>query len=408
MKILYLVPYAPTRIRTRPYNLCLSLQRAGHDLTLGTCHESQAEEAELESFRQAGIQVIEQPLGKRRMAVNLITALFSGQPLQSLYSWQPALFQQIWAEIQRNRYDVVHIEHLRGAIYGIKLRQRLADSGMQIPVVWDSVDCISYLFEQASRLGRNAFGRIVTRLELRRTKKFEASLGGWFDRILITSQADARAFEQLEGFAPSHPVEILPNGVDLEYFRPDGTSPTDDRLVFTGKLSYHANVAAALHLVREIMPIIWQSQPATIVQLVGKDPDRALRDLAASDARVQVTGTVADIRPYIRKAAVAVAPIQYGAGIQNKVLEAMACGTAVVAYPIAVAGLPGIRAGEEILLADSPSEFSRLVLQLFTNTGFRKALSDKAYDYVCNHCSWDGAAGRLAAIYRDAIERLHT
>ena len=324
MKILYLVPYAPTRIRTRPYNLLLSLAKAGHSVTLATCWENQEEKNALDAFVSAGIQVIGQPLGRLQIVRNLTRAVLSGKPMQSQYSWQPALFRMALDEIRQKSYDVLHIEHLRGAIYGMQLSSGLQKDGKSIPIIWDSVDCISYLFEQALYLSRSVFGRIVSRLEFERTRKFEASQGSHFDRILITSTVDAQAFAKLDGFEPAHPVVILPNGVDLEYFSPGSSPRSENIVIFSGKLSYHANVSAALHLVQEIMPIVWEKEPETIVQLAGKDPTRAIKALAAADARVQVTGSVADLRPYLRQAALAVAPMLYGAGIQNKVLEAMA------------------------------------------------------------------------------------
>lgn len=405
LRILYLVPYAPTPIRTRPYNLCLSLTRAGHILTLATCWESHDEQVELGTFSAAGIRVLGRPLSKVQRARNITNALFAGQPMQGHYSWQPELFRAVWEEIQLNSYDIVHLEHLRGARYGKQLRIRIDRAKLNLPLIWDSVDCISYLFEQAAQQGRTLFGRIITRLELGRTKKYEASLGREFDRILITSPADAQAFQRLDGFEPPHPIEILPNGVDLENFRPAVAPRSENTVIFTGKLSYHANVSAALHLIQEIMPLVWQQKPQMRVQLVGKDPDRALRALAEADARIQVTGTVKDLRPYLQSAALSVAPMLYGAGIQNKVLEAMACGVPVVAYPVAVSGLQGIHPGEEFLLAHDPPEFSQKILQLLDDFEHRKSLAERAYRYVSTHCSWEQVARNLAVIYQDAIER---
>jgi hypothetical protein len=94
--------------------------------------------------------------------------------------------------------------------------------------------------------------------------------------------------------------------VDLEYFSPGSSPRSKNIVIFSGKLSYHANVAAALHLVKEIMPYVWEKRPETIVQLAGKDPSRAIKALAAADARIQVTGTVSDLRSYLRQAALAV------------------------------------------------------------------------------------------------------
>jgi hypothetical protein len=172
MKILYLVPYAPTRIRTRPYNLLLSLAQAGHSVTLATSWENQEEKKALDLFSSSGIQVISQPLGRLQRVMNLTKAVLTGVPMQSQYSWQPNLFRMVLDEIQQNSYDLLHIEHLRGAVYGMQLRSRLKEAGKSILIIWDSVDCISYLFEQAAEsaaahLERSSRGWSLERTEIR-------------------------------------------------------------------------------------------------------------------------------------------------------------------------------------------------------------------------------------------------
>lgn len=403
MRILFLVPYAPTSIRTRPYNLLHSLARIGCDLTLATCWEDHEEQDAMDAFKASEIKVIARPLSKFRRSWNLALSLFDERPMQSHYSWQPRLFQGVVQELLQEPYDILHIEHLRGAIFGLQLRSWMRQAGIHLPLVWDSVDCISHLFEQAAQSGRNAFGRIITRLELGRTRKYEAALSQQFDRILFTSEVDAQAYRSLDGFSTSQPITVLPNGVDLEYFTP-GLAPRDENtVIFSGKLSYHANVAAAMHLVQDIMPLVWERRPQSVVLLAGKDPDPALRRLCKREPRLQITGSVADLRPYLRSACLSVAPILYGAGIQNKVLEAMASGTPVIAYPIAVSGLQGITPGKEFLLAHSPPEFAEAILSLFDHKNQCQYLSENALRFVQSQYSWERTARTLETVYFEMI-----
>jgi glycosyltransferase involved in cell wall biosynthesis len=109
--------------------------------------------------------------------------------------------------------------------------------------------------------------------------------------------------------------------VDLEFFRPQVVPRDPATLIFTGKMSYHANLAAALDLIRDIMPRIWAHRPEVRVQIVGRNPPAWLRR-AARDPRVEIVGTVPDLRPYLARATLAVCPLRYAVGIQNKVLEA--------------------------------------------------------------------------------------
>ena len=300
------------------------------------------------------MEVLAEPLGRVQIGKNLAGALLKRKPMQSRYSWQPKLANKIDDYIN-NSYlncDIIHIEHLRGAIYGLELLKTMADGTPRRPILWDSVDNISALFQQAASQSGQGFGRWVTRFELPLTESYEASLSGKFERILVTSPLDRIAFNAIAQ-QDNHQtkIDVLGNGVDLEAFSPSAGPRLADTIVFSGKLSYHANVSSALFLVEQVMPIVWACRPQVRVRLVGKDPHNSLRKLALEDQRIEVTGTVPEIRPFLQSASLAAVTLTYGAGVQNKVLESMACATPVVSTSRAISALqaqprprrPGIR-----------------------------------------------------------------
>lgn len=410
MRILYLTPYTPNRIRTRPFHLIRGLTGHGHEVTVLTVTENAAEEADARTLHAHCAHVISAALPRWRAALNCLLAVPSGAPLQSAYSWQPALMQQLQhltnGHGKNAPFDVIHVEHLRGARYGLALKST-AKATPPPPIVWDSVDCISHLFSQAATYSRSPFGRIVTRLELSRTRQYEAKLPTIFDRTLVTSDADRRALLALSSRqTQAEPIHVLPNGVDLDYFTPGSAGEaeaqiaTGDYLVVSGKMSYHANVTMVLRLMREIMPRVWAHQPHVRLCIVGKDPTTAIQELAQHD-NVTVTGTVPDIRPYLRRATIAVAPLTYGAGIQNKVLEAMACGAPVVASPQAAAALDA-RPGRDLLLAGDDDAFAAAVLDLLAHPDRRQQLAAQGRAYVEAHHSWTSITARLVDIYAHA------
>lgn len=407
MNILYVVPYAPTLIRTRPYNLTRSLVRRGNTVILVTLWENDAEREALRNLGREGIEVFSAHLTKSRSTWNALGALPKRVPLQAVYCWQPEILQMLDMQIRTRRLDAVHIEHLRGVRYGLWLKSRFPVNSRP-PVVWDSVDCISYLFEQAARSSRSLFGRMVTRLELNRTRRYEGWLVPQFDRVLVTSSVDKDALERL---APNHlsigslastnseNITVLPNGVDLNFFAPSSQPREPDTVVFTGKMSYHANVTAALYLLDEIMPLVWAERPAVRVWIVGKDPPAAIRQLAIRNPqRVEVTGTVTDIRPYLGRAALAICPVKYGAGIQNKVLEAMAAATPVVASRQAVAALQ-TRDGEHLFVGDDSVALAQKVVQALGNTEMLGRIGQAGRRYVEHYHDWNAIVERLEAAY---------
>ncbi len=244
----------------------------------------------------------------------------------------------------------------------------------------------------------------MARLELPRTRRAEAHLPTLFDHTVVTAQGDADALRALAG--PDAPIVVIPNGVDLEGFVPPATAEerAPARIIFTGKMSYHANVTAAVQLVQVIMPLVWAQRPDAEVWLVGKEPSAEVRALAGE--RVTVTGGVESMAAALQAATVAAAPIAYGAGIQNKVLEAMACATPVVASPQAASALAAI-AGRDYLPGATPQAFADALLALLNDPALRGTVGEAGRAYVEEHHTWSAAAARLEALYAAAPGACH-
>jgi sugar transferase (PEP-CTERM/EpsH1 system associated) len=406
-RILFIVPYVPNLIRVRPYNLIRYLARGGSRITLLTLWGDEHERQSLQELVPYVEHVIALPLARWRSLWNCVTALPSRKPLQSVYCWEPGLAHELRALVQssngRGGFDAVHVEHLRGAQYGLHLKSLVQDK-KKLPVVWDSVDSISMLFRQAMVGAKSLFSRSLTRFELGRTESYEGWLVSQFDHVTVTSPADRRALEELlpAGVSPDR-ITVLPNGVDLDYFKPDArVERAPDTLVISGKMSYHANVTMVLHFVETIMPRVWEQRPQVKLYVVGKDPAREVQALTA-DPRIVVTGTVQHLPPYLQAAAVAVAPIAYGAGIQNKVLEAMGCQTPVVASPQAVSALQAVP-GQDLMVADAPEAFAQAVLRLLEDADLRQKVGQAGRCYVESHHYWPAVAARLEQVYEQAIQ----
>ncbi|MGZ9165515.1 MAG: glycosyltransferase, partial [Anaerolineales bacterium] len=330
MRIAYIVPYVPNQIRTRPYNLITHLSELGHEVDVFTVGSNDADRQDAEFLRTKCKKVVyyHQPLW--RSLANASRAVFSRRPLQAVYSWQPNLlrdFAEIYAQNRGFPYDVIHVEHLRGSQFGVDLKTRFPNQ----PVIWDSVDCISHLFKQASSESTDLFGKLITRFELGRTRRLEEFLLNCFDHVLVTSSVDRESLLGLnENGRKTAPVSVVANGVDQIFFYPNAQIQREaETLVFSGKMSYHANISMAKYLVADIMPRIWKTHPGTRLYIVGKDPTSDVKEFEKNPL-IKVTGTVEDIRPFLWRATISVVPLLYGAGIQNKILEAMATRTPVV------------------------------------------------------------------------------
>jgi glycosyltransferase involved in cell wall biosynthesis len=301
-------------------------------------------------------------------------------------------------------FDVVHVEHLRG----IASMEPLAGIA---PLVWDAVDCISLLCKRTITGGPSLKVRMVARVELERTRRYEARMVRRLPHIVITSERDRQAMIELSRTAGNNEMShneqagacmcVLPNGVDLHYFHPMQLERRRFNLVFSGKMSYHANVATALYLYHQIMPLIWQRNPEATLTIVGSKPPAVIQGLAA-DPRVEVTGYVDDIRPYIARADVMLCPMVYSVGIPNKVLEAAAIGTPVILTAQAASSL-GAVPGRDLLAASSAQEFADATLNLLEDDELRAAFSEAGRKYVERQHDWRVITGRLVDIYHQAI-----
>ncbi len=400
MRVAFVVPYVPNLIRVRSYNLLLQLAKQGIDVTLFTIATNAEEEREALALRDKISDVVVRRQSPWRSMVNCMAALPTKTPLQSVFSWNPHLQADLTIRQGSDCFDVIHVEHLRGSKYGRIIKSNFPN----IPVVWDSVDCISHLFAQTSARSKSPAGKWMSALELKRTRKAEGELVGLFDHILITSPVDRDELLRVALPRKTVPVSILPNGVDLEYFRRTTDHPRDEEtIVFTGKMSYHANISMVDHLVHEIMPKVWVKRPTAKLIIVGKDPPRRVREFA-QNSLVEVTGTVEDIRPYLWRATAAVVPLVYGAGIQNKILEAMASETPVITTSAAFLGLQA-NPGTDALIVDTAEDFSEAIVRLIENQALQREIGSAGLRYVNTHHDWSDISSQLVTCYRTAISQ---
>lgn len=393
MRILFISPYIPSLVRVRPYNIIKHLAWRGNEITLLALvppGEDTTSLAELENWCQR-IECVTLP--RWRTLWNGVQALPEHTPFQAAYSRSPEMQALVARTLKTAKFDVIHVEHLRGA--------ELSPAPNGTPVVFDSVDSISLLFEKTLHAGPSWRSRLKARLDLERTRSYESHLSERYSRVLVTSPQDKESLVALAGQTNADErIAVLPNGVDLAYFSPLALPREPATLVFSGKMSYHANEAAAIDLISTVMPLIWQQLPNTQLKIVGKDPSSILLALA-EDRRITVTGTVPDMRPHLAQATISVLPIRYGVGIQNKVLEAMAMETPVITTSQPMASLKA-KPGHDLLVADTPNDIATAALSLLRNEQRRRQIGTAGRRYVETHHDWNATAQNLESIYRDA------
>jgi len=222
--------------------------------------------------------------------------------------------------------------------------------------------------------------------EANRLRRIESGLYDHFDGITVVSSAEADAYRQTVGQHPG--LTVVRNGVDINYFQPL-PDPHNHSLVFVGVLNYRPNTEGISFFAQQVMPLLRRQVPDAHLFIVGRHPTPAVEALSQIPG-VEVVGSVPDVRQYIAQSSLAVAPLLIARGVQNKVLEAMACQRTVICSSGAAKGIDATP-GEHFLVADTPQEWAQTIAQTFADRDRRLALAAAARRHVEQFYSWEEA-----------------
>lgn len=233
-------------------------------------------------------------------------------------------------------------------------------------------------------------------LDLQAMRRIEAGIVGRAAHVMFASERDRRLILRMAGTPAS---SIVPNGVDVEFWCRQAPTLGLDRIVFTGAMHYPPNVDAALVLADSVLPLVRRRIPEVCLDIVGRDPAPSLLALAGRPG-VRVTGYVPDVRPYLEAASVFAAPLRFGAGIQNKLLEALAMELPVVASTLAVDGLRAGEASPPAVVADDPATMADRIVETLETVRRDPAPNAAGRAYVESLFRWEESGRRLDAILR--------
>ena len=269
------------------------------------------------------------------------------------------------------------------------------EAGRALHTLQDVCDCRSLFYQrQLAEPGLGFAGRWRVRQLLRRFRAFEAFT---LRSYPVTTAVSPQDQEYLQALAPGARVELIPNGVDLEQFAPDAAvEERPGELLMFGNMDFLPNVDSAVRFAREILPRVRQRAPEATFTVVGTDPVEEVRALASLPG-VEVTGGVPDLRPYLARATMLVAPMRFGAGIKNKVLETLAAEKPVVTSRRAAQALHP-EAAQLLRLADEDQEFADAVCGLLESPEERREIGRRGRETMRRRHSWEAAAAAYEAL----------
>jgi len=385
MKLLFVanrIPYPPYRgDKLKIYHLgkCLSAYNEVHLIAFLENKKDIVYKAELEKIF-ASVTLIALP--KWKSYWNVLCALFSALPLQVAYFKSNKMAVAIQQLLTLEQFDAVHIQHIRMAPYGlaIKVENKILD----LP------DAFSLYWDRRVKNATNFIEKFINKVERNRLWNYEHKVLQQFPKVLVCSSEDASYLELEHSLST---VSILPNGVDVDAFNGSQHNYEDNAvLLFTGNMDYAPNIDAVNYFVAEILPVIKDQFPTIKFIIAGQRPVKSV--LALANEHVVVTGFVKDFQSVYRSASIVVAPLRFGAGTQNKVLEAMAMAVPVVCTHIGFQGL-GVASGEGVYMESNKEAFTNRILTLLGNNAIRKSVGEKGMQVVQSKFDWKKVAQQL-------------
>ena len=394
MRILYVChrfPYPPKRGGTiRPFNMIKHLHQSGHEVVVCSLTRSDEQTKEAQGIARFCTEFHLGQVDNRLQMLRMLATLPTPLTASASFFHSTLLQRKIRGLLAEQKFDLIfvhcssvahYVEHVRG-----------------IPKVLDFGDMDSEKW-----------------LEYAQHKPFPLSLGYWWEgrRLLAEEKRLAQRFDfcttitrpehqTLLDFGVDTPSDWFPNGVDNDFFMPiEEVGYDPDTIVFLGRMDYFPNQQCMFDFCSEVLPLLKARRPSVKLQIVGADPSAAVRKLGDIPG-VTVTGSVPDVRPYVTRAALTVAPLRIARGTQNKILEAMAMGVPVVCSAIAAGGVDAIP-GQHLHAADAPAAQCDAILRILDDPQERERLSRAGRARVLSNHDWPNSMKRLDSVIERCV-----
>lgn len=395
MKVILLtqvLPYPPDsgpKIKTWNVIKYLALQ---NEITLVSFvrGDQSADIAHLRPYCKA-IHTIEMKRGPLRDIMALICSLFNGQPWMMIRDDRTAMRQLINKLAQQQDFEIAHADQLNMAQYA----ERVSDTRK----VLDTHNALWLLYKRLADTMNPGPKKWLLERDWRLLKRYEGQLCHRFDAITAVSEEDKAALEEAAG----HPLQmaVIPIAVDLDELPLVERGSQADHVLHFGTMYWPPNIDGITWFLNEVLPIIRQQHPEAIVDLVGSRPPQSLIARGQEDTRINVTGYVPELTPYLETAGVFIVPLRAGGGMRVKILEALARGLPLVTTSLGCEGI-AVEHNHHVLIADTPQDFAAAVLRLLTDRPLADQLGQAGRECIKNTYDYRAACKPLDQVYHNA------
>jgi sugar transferase (PEP-CTERM/EpsH1 system associated) len=379
LRILYVChrfPFPPKRGgKIRPFNMIRHLSASGHEVTVASLARSaqEADEGRGIAAHCAHYEIAE--VRDLAQMARMVLRLPTPTPSSMGYFYSPILAWRVRGLLARKRYDLifVHCSSVAQYVAGVRDIPKILDFGDM-----DSQKWLEYARYKPFPLSTGYW------LEGKKLEREERRLARLFDLCTATTRAE---WETLESYRTGVATDWFPNGVDSDYFAPSAAPYETDTICFVGRMDYYPNQECMFDFCANVLPRIQARRPQAKLIIVGADPSPAVKRLGQLPG-VTVTGSVPDVRPYLQRSALMVAPLNIARGTQNKILEAMAAGVPVVTSAVAAGGVHAVP-GEHFHVGNTAEECAAAVLRILEDRRERARLAAAGRSRMLSHHAWD-------------------
>lgn len=388
MNILYLChrfPYPPKRGgKIRPFNMVQHLSASGHQVTVCSLARSAQEAQEATGIAPycANFEIgqVREPVQIVRMVARLPLLT----PSSMGYFYSSELAQRVQSLLKSKKWGLLFVHCSSVAQYVAHVQD--------VPKILDFGDMDSHKWMEYAHYKPFPLS-LGYQLEGAKMLLAEKRLARRFDLCTATTRAE---WKTLTSYDTQSDTDWFPNGVDASYFSPTEAPYDPHTISFIGRMDYYPNQECMSRFCAQTWPLLKQHHPNLKLVIVGADPSPAMRQLGQLPG-VSVTGSVPDVRPYVRNSALMVAPLHIARGTQNKILEAMAMGVPVVTSTVAAGGVDALPLAH-LLVADSAPDCAQAILGIINNPAERARLSEAGRQRMLSHHAWPHSMHRLDAI----------
>ncbi|MFN9776458.1 MAG: glycosyltransferase [Candidatus Kapaibacterium sp.] len=371
--------------RVKPYHLLRHLA-SYHDVTLLTFHHgSEAPPEKVQAMEELGIDVVSIPLHPLRSGIKCLSNIANDLPLEIQFYQDAAYRKKVLQLLKEKNIDVAMGFFMRAGEY-------LRD--VNVPKILIAEDCRTLYMQRSheSTSSASVHQKLIRRWELSKLSAYEPAMVRAFDYTTFVTQEDISAMRATE---PNVQYRLLTNGVESDPASEYVNQGDRKDIVFAGKLDVWANTMMVHEIAKEIFPRIQDVVPDVKLHIVGGYPPKSILRLRSQN--IHVHSNVSDVRKYLRSAAVFLHPHKGGSGIQNKALEAMASGCAVVTTTTGVHGIPALH-GREVMIGKSSEEMAFYATQLLKDVAMRSSIAEKAQRLVLEKFSWETIFAQMDGI----------